>query len=194
MYHVIESKFHTLNQGQYSLTSQQQSCPLNHVTRPHRVEVAPPRRPRWPRGPPCGGAFCLHNVHPELQVLRSGRTFLCSPVCKIQSVWSFRLHTSNSLQQSFQQTETELPELGGSNIQHIGPAAEELVCWPKMTACYEVSNLFPLQFIRSLLAPRPCAQHSVRTHSCTSEGSPLSFVLIRSLAPNRRAPCQALQA
>lgn len=60
-----------------------------------------------------------------------------------------------------------------------------------MTACPKVSNPFPLQLIRSSVALLLRAQHGVRTHSCTFLGSNLPSMLMHSLAPNCRVPCQS---
>lgn len=158
IHRAIGSKFHILNQWQYI------SRPFSLIT---SVSIFSPQpcdspmlgwkclcshRSLWPHQPPYGGVFCLHDINIESQVWNG---LLCNPLCKTQSIWSFSLHNQKLtavVWTCFLVNQVELPEKDGSLALQIGLVAEELVCWPKMTACYEVSKLFPPQLIRSLLS------------------------------------------
>lgn len=112
----------------------------------------------WPHLPPYGGVFCLHDINVESQAWKG---LLCNPLYKIQSIWSFSLHNHKLTAAFFLVNQVELPEKDGSHALQSGLVAEELVCWAKITACYEVSNLFPPQLIRSLLSSLYCMPNTV---------------------------------
>lgn len=144
----------------------------------------------WLHQPPYDGVFCIHDISIESQIWKG---LLCNPLYKIQSIWSFSLHNNKLTAAFFLVSQVELPEKDGSHALQI-LVAEELVCWAKMTAYYEVSNLFPPQLIRSLLSSPYYMPNTVSDIFLHILGFPLicgnHSVLIHSLAPNCRALCQ----